>query len=110
VAFRAVGGKECLAFFGLLTVDLSEYIFGPFGRRQTSQRVLDLFKIKYCSVRIEEAFLRCLGGQIQWHEHALSLGQVTIDRILLSAKIALNWALACPAPMTFRGASCTKLS
>ena len=26
------------------------------------------------------------------------------------AKIALNWALACPAPMTFRGASCTKLS
>jgi hypothetical protein len=26
------------------------------------------------------------------------------------ARIALNWALACPAPMTFRGASCTKLS
>ena len=58
-----------------------------------------------------------LGRGTVWHEeipnciHQNHLSRPREDSMNRpGAKIALNWALACPAPMTFRGASCTKLS
>lgn len=37
VTASAVGQEELFALCSLLAVDLSEYIFGPFGRSQTIQ-------------------------------------------------------------------------